>query len=100
VIIADGLSGKHMEEVEINRKHFKKVNISGDIQTAGSMIVLSHVKGHDVAGFGGAIKKSRHGLCTSTGKPGSAFGKTTPGRGQMHRLRDVHPGLSRISDYH
>jgi uncharacterized Fe-S center protein len=44
VIIADGLSGKHMEAVEINRKHFKKVKISGDIHNAGSMIVLSHVK--------------------------------------------------------
>ena len=56
VIIADGLSGKNIARVEINKKHFSTVTIAGDIAAADSMIVLSHFKGHIVSGFGGALK--------------------------------------------
>ncbi len=82
VIIADGLSGKHMEEVEINRKHFKKVKISGDIHNAGSMIVLSHVKGHEVAGFGGAIKNLAMGCAPPQGKQDQHSARPLPVEGR------------------
>lgn len=68
LIIADGLSGTHYQEVEIQKKHFRQVRISGDIHTAKGMIVLSHFKGHEVAGFGGAIKNLAMGCAPPAGK--------------------------------
>ena len=68
VIIADGLHGGNIKTVTINKKHFNKVIISGDIVAAESIIVLSHFKGHEVAGFGGAIKNLGMGCASAMGK--------------------------------
>lgn len=68
VIIADGLQGGNTRSVEIQKKHFKNVKISGDIAASESMIVLSHFKGHEVAGFGGAIKNLGMGCASAVGK--------------------------------
>jgi uncharacterized Fe-S center protein len=68
LIIADGLSGQHYHEVEIRKKHFNRVKISGNIFAAKGLIVLSHFKGHDVAGFGGAIKNLAMGCAPPAGK--------------------------------
>jgi hypothetical protein len=68
IIIADGLTGKNVAHVTINKKHFKKVTIAGDIDRAESMIVLSHFKGHIVSGFGGAIKNLAMGCSPPEGK--------------------------------
>jgi len=68
VIVADGLTGGYWEEVPIGGKHFQRVRIAGGIRAAGSMIVLSHVKGHDTAGFGGAIKNLAMGCAPPSGK--------------------------------
>ena len=68
VIIADGIYGKNTEEIEINKKHFKTVKIGGEIHNASSMIVMSHFKGHENAGFGGAIKNLAMGCATPAGK--------------------------------
>jgi len=56
IIIADGLRGCDFREVKIDGTYFKKVNIASAIYEASSMLVLSHFKGHVLAGFGGAIK--------------------------------------------
>jgi uncharacterized Fe-S center protein len=68
IIIADGLRGDNWQNVTINMKHFEKVKIAGDIISSDSMLVLSHFKGHDMAGFGGAIKNLAMGCAASTGK--------------------------------
>lgn len=68
IIIADGLSGKNVASVTINKKHFRTVTIAGDITRAESMIVLSHFKGHIVSGFGGAIKNLAMGCSPPEGK--------------------------------
>ncbi len=68
VIIADGLSGGNTKTIKIHKKHFKEVIISGDIASSKSMIVLSHFKGHEVAGFGGAIKNLGMGCASAAGK--------------------------------
>lgn len=68
LIIADGLLSKDSVEVEINKNHFKKVKISGSIYYADSMIVMSHFKGHEEAGFGGAIKNLAMGCAPAAGK--------------------------------
>jgi len=56
------------ETVEVNLKHFKKVYIAGVAARAKTMIVLTHFKGHDTTGFGGALKNVGMGLGTRLGK--------------------------------
>ena len=68
IIIADGLFGKNVVQVKIERKHFNTVTIAGDIALADSMIVMSHFKGHIVSGFGGAIKNLAMGCAPPEGK--------------------------------
>jgi uncharacterized Fe-S center protein len=68
IIIADGLFGKNVAQVKIEKKHFSTVAIAGDIALADSMIVMSHFKGHNVAGFGGAIKNLAMGCAPREGK--------------------------------
>lgn len=68
VIIADGLDGHNDELVDVNLKHFKQVHIATEIRRASSMVVLSHFKGHEMAGFGGAIKNLAMGCASMKGK--------------------------------
>lgn len=68
IIIADGLYSKNSVDVEINQKNCKTAKIAGDIYNANSMIVLSHVKGHGMAGFGGTIKNLAMGCASASGK--------------------------------
>ena len=68
VIIADGLYGKNQVAVPVDLKHFKETFIGREIYDANSMVVLSHVKGHEMAGFGGAIKNLAMGCASFWGK--------------------------------
>ena len=68
LIIADGLRSQNIEEVVINKKHFQTVKLAKDIVSANSMIVMSHFKGHEMAGFGGAIKNMAMGGAPAVGK--------------------------------
>ncbi|MBP1929376.1 putative Fe-S center protein [Methanolinea mesophila] len=68
LIIADGLTGKNHRRVRVEGNHFTSVLISADIAEAPSMVVLSHFKGHEVAGFGGAIKNLAMGCAPRAGK--------------------------------
>lgn len=68
VLIADGLDSTNVLEVAIGGKHFETVKIAGDIVRADSMVVLSHFKGHEMAGFGGAVKNLAMGCAPRAGK--------------------------------
>ncbi len=68
VIIADGLFGENDVPVTINAKHFREVHIATEIAKAPAMVVLSHFKGHEMAGFGGAIKNLAMGCAAQRGK--------------------------------
>ena len=68
VIIADGLRSQNFLEVEIGGKHFNKVKIASDFVHADGMIVMSHFKGHEIAGFGGSIKNLAMGCAPAAGK--------------------------------
>ncbi len=68
VIIADGLFGENDVPVTINAKHFREVHIATEIAKAPAMVVLSHFKGHEMAGFGGAIKNLAMGCASQRGK--------------------------------
>lgn len=68
LIIADGLRGGSFSSVSIGKKHFKKVKIADAIVEAHSLIALSHFKGHEMAGFGGAVKNLAMGCAPFQGK--------------------------------
>ena len=68
VIIADGLTGNNYRDVSISGNQFKTVKIAQDIVDADAMVVLTHVKGHALAGFGGAIKNLAMGCAPPMGK--------------------------------
>ncbi|MDR1741554.1 MAG: DUF362 domain-containing protein [Synergistaceae bacterium] len=68
IIIADGLRSGNYVDVQVDGKYFRKVKIAADIAAADSMVVLSHFKGHGMAGFGGAIKNLAMGCAPSKGK--------------------------------
>lgn len=68
IILADGLYGENDEAVRINGKHFEKVYIATEIRRAPAMVVLSHFKGHEMAGFGGAVKNLAMGAASVRGK--------------------------------
>lgn len=68
VIIADGLKSHNITEVEVHKHYFDKVKIASDIAEADAMIVFSHFKGHEMAGFGGSIKNLAMGCAPASGK--------------------------------
>lgn len=68
VIIADGEHGEDFQEVEINKKNFNKCKVGKQIANKKQLIVISHFKGHALAGFGGAIKQLGMGCAARGGK--------------------------------
>lgn len=68
VIIADGEAGEDYEIIEINKKNFDNCKIARGIAKEKQLIVLSHFKGHVLAGFGGAIKQLAMGCASKGGK--------------------------------
>ncbi len=68
LIIADGLLGNSFRQVPINGQHFDSVKIASELLECQSMIVMSHFKGHELAGFGGAIKNLAMGGGSVSGK--------------------------------
>ncbi len=68
VIIADGLKGTDEEIVEINKEYIKEAKIGRAIMDADIFISLTHFKGHEMTGFGGAIKNVGMGCGSRAGK--------------------------------
>lgn len=68
IIIGDGLRGENSVNVPIDGELLKSVKLASDIINADCMIVVSHFKGHEVSGFGGAIKNISMGCASREGK--------------------------------
>lgn len=68
IVIADGMYSKNSVDVEVDLNHYKEVKIGGEIYHSDAMIVVSHFKGHGMAGFGGVIKNLAMGCATAPGK--------------------------------
>ncbi|MCU0599193.1 MAG: DUF362 domain-containing protein [Desulfobacterales bacterium] len=68
LIIADGLRGRTETAVPIDQKNFKKVYIGTEIVNADALISVAHFKGHELSGFGGAIKNIGMGCASRRGK--------------------------------
>lgn len=68
IVFADGEHGEYFAEIEINKKHFKTFKIGRSFLDYNQIIILSHFKGHMLAGFGGAIKQLSMGHASKGGK--------------------------------
>lgn len=68
VIIADGLKSGNERVVPVGGTHFQEAYLAGDIVDADLLVTVSHFKGHELAGFGGAIKNVGMGCATRRGK--------------------------------
>jgi uncharacterized Fe-S center protein len=68
IIIADGLVGHDFVEVEIPGKRLKKAKIAAAAVHADSLIAVSHFTGHEISGFGAAVKNVGMGLGSRGGK--------------------------------
>lgn len=51
-----------------NGRKIQKNYVGGHMENYGSMLVLSHFKGHPMGGFGGALKNISIGIASSRGK--------------------------------
>jgi uncharacterized Fe-S center protein len=68
LVIADGLRGKSEMAVDVLGKHFESVYIGSEIVAADAYISVAHFKGHELSGFGGAIKNTGMGSASRKGK--------------------------------
>ena len=69
IIIADGLKGNDEAEVPVrNGEYVQKAKIGRAVMDADVFISLSHFKGHEEAGFGGALKNIGMGCGSRAGK--------------------------------
>ncbi len=68
LVIADGLRGKSEASVPVYGKRFEHVYIGKEIVEADALISVAHFKGHELSGFGGAIKNVGMGSASRKGK--------------------------------
>ena len=69
LIVADGLTGRDGVDVDVPvGTRVKTARIASAIHTADALLVLSHVKGHLLFGYGGTLKNLGMGCCTPAGK--------------------------------
>ena len=68
VIIGDGLKGTDETIVPIDGEYVKEAKIGHAIMDADIFISLTHFKGHEMAGFGGALKNIGMGCGSRAGK--------------------------------
>jgi uncharacterized protein len=68
VIIGDGIKGTDYREIEVNMEHCKTAKIGSVIADSDIIISLNHFKGHEMTGFGGALKNLGMGCASVGGK--------------------------------
>lgn len=67
-IIADGLKGTDEAYVPLNGEYIKEAKIGRAVMDADIFISLTHFKGHEGTGFGGALKNIGMGCGSRAGK--------------------------------
>jgi hypothetical protein len=68
VIIGDGIKGTEYREIELNMEYCKSAKIGSAIADADIIISMNHFKGHEMTGFGGALKNLGMGCASVGGK--------------------------------
>ena len=67
-VVADGDHGEMSYDVPIDGKHYKHCHLGKGFEEYKQLLVLSHFKGHALAGFGGSIKQLSMGFASKGGK--------------------------------
>lgn len=68
VVIADGLRGQDEIPVPVGGRHIEDAYIAGAVAEADFLVSVNHFKGHELAGYGGAIKNLGMGCASKKGK--------------------------------
>jgi 2-oxoacid:acceptor oxidoreductase delta subunit (pyruvate/2-ketoisovalerate family) len=68
VIIGDGLKAIEFKEIPVDLPYCKTAKIGSAIADADIIISMNHFKGHEQAGFGGALKNIGMGSASRQGK--------------------------------
>jgi hypothetical protein len=68
VLIADGLKSHNQISVPGIGHHFEHCYLAGDLLDTDAMITITHFTGHELTGFGGAIKNLAMGCASRQGK--------------------------------
>jgi uncharacterized Fe-S center protein len=68
VIIGDGIKGTEYREIELNMEYCTSAKIGSAIVDSDVIISLNHFKGHELTGFGGALKNLGMGCASVGGK--------------------------------
>ena len=68
IIIGDGLKGTDEALVAVDGEYIKEAKIGRAVMDADIFISLNHFKGHEMAGFGGALKNIGMGCGSRAGK--------------------------------
>ena len=68
VIIADGIKGTEYREIQIDLEYCASAKIGSAIADSDVIISLNHFKGHEMTGFGGALKNLGMGCASVGGK--------------------------------
>jgi len=68
LIIADGIRGASSAEVEIRQEMIQTAYVGKEIYEADVLLGIAHFKGHELSGFGGAIKNLAMGCASRRGK--------------------------------
>jgi uncharacterized protein len=68
LIVADGLRGSTSVRVDIGGKHLTQAVLAAEIAHADAIVGIAHFKGHELSGFGGALKNLGMGCAAREGK--------------------------------
>jgi uncharacterized protein len=68
VIIGDGIKGTDYREIKLGMEYCDTAKIGSAIADADVIITLNHFKGHEMTGFGGALKNLGMGCASVGGK--------------------------------
>lgn len=68
VIMADGSNGREVVTIPAGFKHFSTVQVTSLVNDSAGFVIFSHFKGHQVAGFGGALKNISMGFASRSQK--------------------------------
>jgi uncharacterized Fe-S center protein len=68
VIIADGIRGNDFTEIPLEMEYCTSAKIGSSIVTSDIIISMNHFKGHEMTGFGGALKNLGMGCASIGGK--------------------------------
>lgn len=68
VIIGDGIKGTEYRAIPLNLEYSSEAKIGSAVADADVLISLNHFKGHEMTGFGGALKNIGMGCASVGGK--------------------------------